>query len=35
MLFMNLPPPMDFSYTKSDSSGTSMPADPADRVVRE
>lgn len=35
ILFMNLPPPIDFSYTRSDNSGTSIPADPADRVVRE
>jgi hypothetical protein len=35
MLFMNLPPPIDLSYTRSESSGTSIPADPADRVVRE
>lgn len=35
ILFMNLPPPMDFSYTRSESSGTSIPAEPADRVVRE
>ena len=35
MLFMNRPPPIDFSYTRSDSSGTSIPAEPAERVVRE
>lgn len=26
---------MDFSYTRSESSGTSMPAEPAESVVRE
>ena len=30
MLFMNLPLPRDLSYTRSASSGTSMPAEPAD-----
>jgi len=32
---MNLAVPIDFSYTRSDNSGTSIPAEPADSVVRE
>lgn len=32
---MNRAVPMDFSYTRSESSGTSIPADPAERVVSE
>jgi len=32
---MNLAFPRDFSYVKSESSGTSMPADPAESVVAE
>ena len=35
MLFMNRAEPRDFSYTISESSGTSMPAEPADSVVKE
>lgn len=35
MLFINLAVPRDFSYVRSESSGTSMPAEPADRVVTE
>jgi len=35
MLFMNLAVPRDFSYVRSESSGTSIPAEPADRVVTE
>lgn len=33
MLFMNCAVPIDFSYTRSDSSGTSIPAGPADGVA--
>lgn len=32
---MNLAVPNDLSYVRSESSGTSIPADPADRVVIE
>ena len=32
---MNRAVPSDFSYERSDSSGTSIPADPAERVANE
>ena len=32
---MNRAVPSDFSYERSDSSGTSIPAEPAERVARE
>ena len=35
MLFMNRAVPMDFSYVRSDSSGTSMPPGPADKACSE